>query len=86
LLVRAGELGINSLIEAFSGSLRREVCRRHSFASIAEARQILARWPTSRGGSYTPDANVAFVTKPWTVSDMLAQVRALLDRTADEAR
>ncbi len=30
--------------------------------------------------SVAGDANVAFVTKPWTVSDMLAQVRALLDR------
>jgi len=28
------------------------------------------------------DANVAFVTKPWTVSDLLAQVRAMLDAPA----
>jgi CheY-like chemotaxis protein len=32
--------------------------------------------------SVAGDANVAFLTKPWTVSDMLAQVRALLDRPA----
>ena len=31
------------------------------------------------------DPNVAFVTKPWTVSDMLARVRALLDRPAGGA-
>jgi PAS domain S-box-containing protein len=35
--------------------------------------------------SVAGDDNVAFVTKPWTVSDMLAQVRALLDRTAGGA-
>lgn len=29
--------------------------------------------------SVSGDANVAFVTKPWTVSDLLARVRAMLD-------
>jgi len=32
--------------------------------------------------SVAGDDNVAFVTKPWTVSDLLAQVRAMLDAPA----
>ena len=32
------------------------------------------------------DANVAFVTKPWTVSELLTQVRALLDAPAGAVR
>ena len=32
------------------------------------------------------DANVAFVTKPWTVSELLTQVRTLLDATTGAAR
>jgi hypothetical protein len=29
--------------------------------------------------SVAGDADVAFVTKPWTVSDLLTQIRAMLD-------
>jgi hypothetical protein len=32
----------------------------------------------------TGDANVAFITKAWAVSDPLAQVRAMLDAPAGE--
>ncbi len=34
--------------------------------------------------SVSGDVNVAFVTKPWTVSELLAQVRAMLDAPAKE--
>jgi len=36
--------------------------------------------------SVAGDANVAFITKPWTVSDLLARVRAMLDTPPEKGR